>query len=49
MTADEIVREALFKLTGLIEDEDVAGLLFGAGLIVSEYLIGIVRGEVVWK
>ena len=39
MEVEEIVREALVKLTDPIPDDELAGLLFGAGVIFSDWML----------
>lgn len=36
--AEEVVRQALVHATGTIPDEEIAGFVFGLGLIVSDHI-----------
>ena len=45
MSIEEIVREGLVKLTDPIPDDEVAGLVFGIGLIISDYLFKLIGRE----
>jgi hypothetical protein len=40
-TAEMMVRDALFQVTGLIPNEAAAGLLFGVGLIFSDHVFRV--------
>jgi hypothetical protein len=41
--AEEIARDLLMCATSLIKDEEIAGLVFGAGLIVSDHAFNLAK------
>lgn len=41
--AEQFVRDALFAATEPIRDEEVAGLLFGIGLVASDHVFNVLR------
>lgn len=45
MTAQDRVREVLFDATAVIPSEELAGVVFAAGLIATDHIFNIV-GEV---
>lgn len=44
--AEQSVRDALFQATGLIKDEELSGLLFGIGLVLSDHVFRLVESVV---
>lgn len=45
MTIEEIVREGLLKATAGIPDDELQGLVFGCGLIFSDWVFKLLGRE----
>lgn len=43
MDSREAVREALVNVTGLIDNEEIAGALFATGLVITDHVFNILE------
>lgn len=43
VTPEELVRDALYNITGYIDDESVSGLVFGVGLVVTDHVFQVIN------
>lgn len=43
-SAQDIVREILVRVTGIIPNEEICGIVFGVALIATDHLFNIYEG-----
>lgn len=48
MSTEDGVRDVLSRVTGLIPNEQLAGVLFAAGLILADHALNILGGVQRW-
>ena len=43
MDSREVVREVLVKVTGLVDNEEIAGIMFATGLVITDHVFNILE------